>query len=180
MGDLETTIATLGSANEELEATSAELRSANATLETLNAELRATNAELESLGEELVRRTDAALEATAFLTSILESIEQSVIVLDRELRVTAWSATAAELWGLDRVAALGRPLGDLPIGLPGAELTARLRADDGAAGEPIELAARDRAGRPVRCSVTFSLLRDEAEATRGVILVTHAEHRPEG
>src|SRR5262249_23115996 len=98
--ELETTNEELQSTNEELETTNEELQSTNEELETMNEELQSTNEELETMNDELRDRTDDALGASAFLGSILSSIPQSVIVVDSQFRVLAWSRATAELWGL--------------------------------------------------------------------------------
>src|SRR3954454_22244077 len=97
---LETAYRELQSTVEELETTNEELQSTNEELEMTNEELQSTNEELEMMNEEMRERTDEAVGANAFLTSILSSVHQSVIVVDESLRIGAWSRAAAEAWGL--------------------------------------------------------------------------------
>ena len=62
-------------------------------------------------------RTDDALRSNAYLGAILSSIPQTVVVVDRNLVVTAWSAHATELWGLREDEAIGQHVLDLDIGV---------------------------------------------------------------
>src|SRR5262245_52344760 len=89
--ELQSTVEELETTNEELETTNEELQSSNEELETMNEELQSTNEELETMNDELRDRTDDALRANSFLGSVLSSINQSVVVVDSQLRVTAWS-----------------------------------------------------------------------------------------
>ena len=178
--ELETTNEELQSTNEELETTNEELQSTNEELETMNEELHSTNEELETMNDELRDRTDDALRANVFLSSILGSIQQSVIVLDPELRVVQWSAASADLWGLRANEVEGEHFLNLDIGLPTAELRAPVR-EALADGQPAPLAirARDRRGRPVECLISLSPLVNHAGDVQGVILVTEATQIPE-
>jgi two-component system CheB/CheR fusion protein len=174
--ELETTNEELQSTNEELETTNEELHSTNEELETMNEELQSTNEELETMNDELRDRTDEALRANAFLRSVLTSVHQSLVVIDRELRVTAWSARSADLWGLREDEVEGQHFLNLDIGLPVSELRMPIRAAlAGADGEKAVLAGHDRRGRRVRCTVTLSPLHGPAQELLGVILVIDAE-----
>jgi two-component system CheB/CheR fusion protein len=174
--ELETTNEELQSTNEELETTNEELQSTNEELETMNEELQSTNEELEAMNDELRDRTDEALHANAFLNSILWSIEQAVIVVDTQLRVTAWSTAATELWGLRESEVDGEHFLNLNIGLPVGELRDPLRnALSGNRQEPVTLSGHNRRGQSIDCEITFAQLRDHREEGRGVILVMAAQ-----
>ena len=171
--ELETTNEELQSTNEELETTNEELQSTNEELETMNEELHSTNEELETMNEELRDQTDHATRAHAFLGSILASVRQSVVVVDEDEDVTVWNDAAAELWGLRADEVTGRRFFDLDVGLPVTDLRTPVRAV--LAGErpaPVELRARDRRGRLVLCTVSFSSLQGFGEQPAGVVLVT--------
>ena len=121
--ELETTNEELQSTNEELETTNEELQSTNEELETMNEELQSTNEELETMNDELRDRTDEALRTNAFLASILASIQQPVIVVDRDLRITAWSRAATRAaGGSARTRRAASTCSNLDIGLPVARL----------------------------------------------------------
>ena len=174
--ELETTNEELQSTVEELETTNEELQSTNEELETMNEELQSTNEELETMNDELRERTDEALHANSFLGSILAGIHQSVVVVDKQLRVTAWSHAAAELWGLRAEEVQGEHFLNLDIGIPVGELLDPLRAAL-AGREPgdVELAGHDRRGRAIRCRVSFRQLHSHNGEPDGVIVAMSAE-----
>ncbi len=174
--ELETAYEELQSTVEELETTNEELQSTNEELETMNEELQSTNEELETMNDELRERTDEALHANSFLGSILAGIHQSVVVVDKQLRVTAWSHAAAELWGLRAEEVQGEHLLNLDIGIPVGELLDPLRAAL-AGDEPgdVELAGHDRRGRAIRCRISFRHLHSHNGEPDGVIVGMSAE-----
>jgi two-component system CheB/CheR fusion protein len=178
--ELETTNEELQTTTEELETTNEELQSANEKLETMNEELQSTNEKLETMNDELRERTDEALRANSFLTSILGGIHQSVVVVDRELRVTAWSRAAAELWGLRDEEVHGQHFLNLDIGIPAADLRDPLRrALAGDEADEVELRGHDRRGHSVVCRISFAQLQTHHGDQDGVIVVISAE-REEG
>jgi two-component system CheB/CheR fusion protein len=95
-----------------------------------------------------------------------------VVVLDREMRVTAWNEGAQELWGLRPDEVQGRHFLNLDIGLPVEELRSAVRAQ--LAGndrqDTLELVATDRRGRAIACQVRVSSLVADGELPRGVIV----------
>lgn len=165
----------LESAKRELETAYEELQSTVEELETTNEELQSTNEELETTNEELRERTDEAVGANTFLSSVLGSIPAAVVVLGPDLVVHVWSQAATELWGPRPDEAEGQFFLNLEIGLPSGELrdAARL-ALGGDSPEPVELRARDRRGRPVLAVSTFSPLRGLNGEIRGAILAMTA------
>jgi two-component system CheB/CheR fusion protein len=178
--ELETTNEELQSTVEELETTNEELQSTNEELETMNEELQSTNEELETMNDELRERTDEALLASSFLGSILWSIQQAVVVVDTQLRVTAWSNAATELWGLREAEVEGEHLLNLNIGLPVGELRDPLRnALAGNAQSPVKLEGHNRRGQSIVCEISFAQLRDHLDEEKGLILVMAARLRSE-
>ena len=176
--ELETTNEELQSTNEELETTNEELQSTNEELETMNEELQSTNEELETMNDELRERTDETLQANSFLGSVLSGIKQGVIVVDRTLRVVAWSRRATDLWGLRDVEVEGEHLLNLDIGLPVQRLRDPIRRVVAGSGVPdLELEGHDRRGKPVRVRIAFAPLqnRPDAEEPDGAILLVSAE-----
>jgi two-component system, chemotaxis family, CheB/CheR fusion protein len=176
--ELETTNEELQSTNEELETTNEELQSTNEELETMNEELQSTNEELETMNDELRERTDETLQANSFLGSVLSGIRQGVIVVDRTLRVVAWSRRATDLWGLRDVEVEGEHLLNLDIGLPVQRLRDPIRRVVAGSGVPdLELEGHDRRGKPVRVRIAFAPLqnRPDAEEPDGAILLVSAE-----
>jgi two-component system CheB/CheR fusion protein len=176
--ELETTNEELQSTNEELETTNEELQSTNEELETMNEELQSTNEELETMNDELRERTDETLQANSFLGSVLSSIQQGVVVVDRALRVVAWSRRITDLWGLRDDEVEGERLLDLDIGIPVQRLRDPIRRVlAGEAADALELEGHDRRGKPVRVRIAFATLQNRAGAEEpdGAILLVSAE-----
>ncbi|HET7566502.1 MAG TPA: CheR family methyltransferase [Gaiellaceae bacterium] len=176
--ELETTNEELQSTNEELETTNEELQSTNEELETMNEELQSTNEELETMNDELRERTDETLHANSFLASVLSSIQQAVVVVDRALRVVAWSRQATGLWGLRDDEVEGEHLLNLDIGIQVQKLRDPVRRVlAGAEQAEIELDGHDRRGKPVRVRISFAPLqiRPDGEEPDGAILLVAAE-----
>jgi two-component system, chemotaxis family, CheB/CheR fusion protein len=176
--ELETTNEELQSTNEELETTNEELQSTNEELETMNEELQSTNEELETMNDELRERTDETLQANTFLGSVLSSIQQGVIVVDKTLRVVAWSRRATDLWGLRDDEVEGEHLLNLDIGLPVQRLRDPIRRIlGGEAADILELEGHDRRGKPVSVRIAFAPLQNRpgADGPDGAILLVSAE-----
>ncbi len=85
--DQEATNEELQSANEELLSGSEELQSLNEELETGKEELQSTNEELTVVNQELIALNGVATKARDYAESILTTIRQPMLVLDRNLRV---------------------------------------------------------------------------------------------
>ena len=77
----------LQSANEELLSGSEELQSLNEELETSKEEIQSTNEELTTLNQELVDRNDQLNIARLYAESIIATIREPIIVLDKEMKV---------------------------------------------------------------------------------------------
>jgi two-component system, chemotaxis family, CheB/CheR fusion protein len=171
--ELETTNEELQSTVEELETTNEELQSTNEELETMNEELQSTNEELQTINEELHQRGEELSAANAFLQSVMTSLRGGVAVVDRDLRLLAWSRQAEELWGLRFEEASGQHLLNLDIGLPLERLRPALRVclSGDWAVEQVVLDAMNRRGKPIRCTVTCTPLMGGQNEVRGVILL---------
>jgi two-component system CheB/CheR fusion protein len=173
--ELETAYEELQATVKELETTNQELQSTNRELETTYEELHSANEELETMDREMRERTDEAVRANAFLHSVLASLLHSIVLVDRDLRVTAWSTRSAELWGLREDEVEGEDFLNLKIGLPVGELRAPIRAVlGGSAVDEIELEGHDSQGRAVRATVSLSPLHGPAGELIGVILAMDA------
>ncbi|SEG98273.1 two-component system, chemotaxis family, CheB/CheR fusion protein [Nonomuraea solani] len=175
--ELETTNEELQSTNEELETTNEELQSTNEELETMNEELQSTNDELQHINDALTARTIELDEVNRFVSSVVRSLGDAVVVLDDELRVVVWSPGAEDLWGVRADEAVGQTLAALDIGLPLDSLAPRLRAALADGSNPLEvmeglvLDAVNRRGRPAPLTVQLSHLRTEDNAIHGLIMV---------
>jgi two-component system CheB/CheR fusion protein len=173
--ELETTNEELQSSIEELETTNEELQSTNEELETTNEELESGNEELETMNEEMRIRSLELEEARTFLAGVLASIVAGVVVLDAQLRVRSWNRGAEDLWGLRGQEVIKEPFFGLDFGLAVADL--RAVVEDCRASrhrtEPVTLAAVNRIGRTISCSVTCSPLDDHSD---GVVLLMEELH----
>ena len=181
--ELETTNEELQSTNEELETTNEELQSTNEDLETMNEELQSTNDELQHINDALTSRSVELDQANQFVSAVVRSLGDAVVVLDDELRVMVWSPGAEELWGVRAEEAVGGTLDALDIGLPHDSLDPHLRAalTDGQIADPagqVVLNAVNRRGRPTPLAVHLSHLRKDDDAVRGLIRVMNLlDHR---
>jgi two-component system CheB/CheR fusion protein len=176
--ELETTNEELQSTNEELETTNEELQSTNEELETMNEELQSTNDELQEINDVLRLRTGELDSTNAFFASVLQSLGNAVIVLDRELRVNIWSPGAQELWGVRQDEAQGRHLTDLDIGLPLqpiAPMAEKLLRGSANAKSTLELDAINRRGRTIRLLVELSSLHEGADLSGIILVATYTE-----
>jgi two-component system CheB/CheR fusion protein len=175
--ELDTAYEELQSTVEEMETTNEELQSTNEELETTNEELQSTNEELETMNDELRDRTDDALRSSAYLGAILSSIPETVVVVDRNLLVTAWSTAAGELWGLREDEVIGRHVLDLDLGVQFYPLRDSIKqAFGGEESEPLTLTGHDRRGRPIECTVSFAPLTGHDDEVHGAVLVMQARH----
>lgn len=77
----------LQSANEELLSSSEELQSLNEELETSKEELQTTNEELIVLNQELISLNEQVTTARNYAESIITTIQEPLLVLDKTLRV---------------------------------------------------------------------------------------------
>jgi two-component system CheB/CheR fusion protein len=175
--ELETTNEELQSTNEELETTNEELQSTNEELETMNEELQSTNDELQHINDALTARTIELDDVNRFVSSVVRSLGDAVVVLDGDLRVVVWSPGAEELWGMRSDEAVGEPLAGLDIGLPLELLLPRLRTALADGSRPLEtveglvLDAVNRRGRPAPLTVQLSHLRTEDNSVHGLIMM---------
>ncbi|MBW4541218.1 MAG: PAS domain-containing protein [Myxacorys chilensis ATA2-1-KO14] len=179
--ELETTNEELQSSNEELETTNEELQSSNEELETMNEELQSTNEELQTLNDELEQRSKSTNQVNTFLESILSSLRDGVVVVDRKLEVQIWNHKAEDLWGLRTEEAVGQNFVNLDIGLPVAQLLETIReclAQRTPEALKVTLEAINRRGRTIHCYVSCSSLIGTEPQPQGVILLM--EEREEG
>lgn len=130
------------------------------------------------MNDELRERTDETLQANSFLGSVLSSVHQGVVVVDRELRVMAWNRRATDLWGLRDDEVEGEHLLNLDIGVPVQRLRDPIRrVVSGDEAPEVELDGHDRRGKPVHVRIVFAPLknRPNVEEPDGAILLISAE-----
>ncbi|HEX6513685.1 MAG TPA: CheR family methyltransferase, partial [Chloroflexota bacterium] len=181
--ELETTNEELQSSIEELETTNEELQSTNEELETTNEELQSGNEELETMNEEMRLRTAELDEARIFLEGVLSSVAAGVVVLDADLLVRSWNSGAVELWGLRADEVRNQGFFNLDFGLPVADvrdIVQQCLATGRRAG-PVQVAAINRIGRTITCTVTCSPLRGKSEGDGdGAVLLMEEVYRADG
>jgi two-component system CheB/CheR fusion protein len=128
-----TNIAELGAVNEELQSmteefqsTTEELQSANEEFQTTNEELQSTNEELHTVNDELKGKTRELESTNADLEGILNTVVEGIVVLDKDLRVTRYSAGAKNVLDL-LPTSIGQPLvavgGAIDLTLLSAEIS---------------------------------------------------------
>lgn len=177
--ELETTNEELQSTVEELETTNEELQSTNEELETTNEELQSTNEELQGMNDELRARSGELGRLNLYFESILTSLQAAVVVLDMEMRVQVWSKQAQDLWGLRADEVRGKHFLNFDIGLPVEQLSPAIRSciNGERAFYEIVVAATNRRGKPIRCSIKLSSLTQDG-ATHGVIMLMDEAELP--
>jgi two-component system CheB/CheR fusion protein len=171
--ELETTNEELQSSIEELETAHEELQSTNEELETTNEELQSGNEELETMNEEMSVRTAELDEARAFLEGVLSSVAAGVVVLDADLTVRSWNKGAEELWGLRADEVSNQGFFQLDFGLPTSEVRGIVNdclATSRRTG-PVQVAAINRIGRTITCTVTCSPLKGDKNGEGAVLLM---------
>ena len=174
--ELETTNEELQSSIEELETTNEELQSTNEELETTNEELQSGNEELETMNEEMRARTAELDEARTFLEGVLFSVAAGVVVLDSDLLVRSWNKGAEELWGLRADEVRNQAFFNLVFGLPTGEVREIVQQclATGRRTGPVKLAAVNRIGRSINCTVTCSPLKSDGAGEGAVLLMEDA------
>jgi two-component system CheB/CheR fusion protein len=175
--ELETTNEELQSTIEELETTNEELQSTNEELETMNEELQSVNDELYARDAEQRARTKEASDLNYLFDFVLGMLNAGVVVVDDQLTVLTWNATARDLWGLREDEAVGERLAGLDIGLPVDQLGAYVEAllDGHATDTPVRvIEAINRKGRKVEVRLTGKPLEDNG-SRRVVVIMETAE-----
>jgi two-component system CheB/CheR fusion protein len=171
--ELETTNEELQSTVEELETTNEELQSTNEELETMNEELHSTNQELQSMNSELRDRSEMLNHVNHFLESVMRGMRGAVVVINRDLNVTAWNHRAEDLWGLRADEVRNKNVFGLDIGLPVDQLKRSIRsclAGDGDVQELV-LSAVNRRGKSIECKVTCTPLKGQAQVDGAILMI---------
>lgn len=102
----------LRSVTEEVQSSNEELQSTNEELETAKEELQSTNEELMTLNDELRNRNTELKDINNDWINLLASAQTPILMVDNELRIRRFTATAETVLGLIPSDA-GRPLSDL-------------------------------------------------------------------
>ncbi len=110
-------------------------------------------------------------ELQAYYEDLLSSLQDGVVILDRDSRVTSMNQAAEELTGFSRSQIAGRPVGEVfPPPAPLAALAAKtLEVGRNHADFDAHVLRAD--GLPLTVSAVVSLISDPAGEPRGVVLV---------
>jgi len=103
----------LQSANEELLSDSEELQSLNEELETSTEELQSTNEELMTVNQELFERNDQLNKSRKFAESIIETLHEPLIILDKKWRIKKANQAFYKDFKLKEVDCIGKVIFDL-------------------------------------------------------------------
>ncbi len=87
----------LRSANEEVQSSNEELMSTNEELETSKEELQSANEELTTLNDELKNRNQTLSHLNDDLANLMDNIDTAVIIVDTDLKIKRFTASAQEL-----------------------------------------------------------------------------------
>jgi two-component system CheB/CheR fusion protein len=178
--DLQTSNIQLQATNEELETTNEEVQSSNEELETINEELQSTNNELQSVNEEVRLRTEEYNRANNFLNAILLSLRGAIIVIDRDLKILAWSAKSEEMWGLRADEVQDESLFNLDFGLPREQIREPIDncLNDDQTQQDFVIAAVNRRGKAFDCRLSIDALWNINKEKFGVILIMKEVESP--
>ena len=91
--DMEATNEEMQSAIEEMQSSNEEMQSLNEELETSKEELQSTNEELTIVNQELQDKQDQLNDAQYYAESIITTVRESLIVLDKSLRIKTANAS---------------------------------------------------------------------------------------
>ncbi|MDP4259635.1 MAG: chemotaxis protein CheB [Bacteroidota bacterium] len=116
MEDQEAVIEELQSANEELLSGSEELQSLNEELETSKEEIQSTNEELTTLNQELFDRNEQLNLSRLYAESIIATIREPFLVLDRNMEVKSANRSYYERFGTSEEDTEGKSLYSLGEG----------------------------------------------------------------
>ncbi|HXB10245.1 MAG TPA: chemotaxis protein CheB [Puia sp.] len=116
MEDQEAVIEELQSANEELLSGSEELQSLNEELETSKEEIQSTNEELTTLNQELFDRNEQLNLARLYAESIVATIREPLLILDRNMLVRTANRSFYEKFNIGEEETEGRSLYTLGAG----------------------------------------------------------------
>ena len=128
----------------------------------------------------VTRLTTAAGERDRYIRSVIESLREGVIGLDREGRITAWNPTMARWCGVDELGAAGRPLFDVNSNLKREALAEPLERLLRGEIEELRLDALEHEtlrGQRVAWNVSGSLVRQHGQPAGAVLLIEDITER---
>ena len=114
--DQETVNEELQSSNEELLSSSEELQSLNEELETGKEELQSTNEELLVVNQEVMNLNEEINKALEYAESIIATIHEPLLVLDKDLRIRQANRSFFDLFALNATETEGKYIFELGNG----------------------------------------------------------------
>ena len=135
----------LQSSHEEVQSANEELQSINEELETSKEEIQSSNEELGTLNDELQNRNTELGNLTNDLSNLIASIELSVLIVTRDLRIRRFSPMAEKTLPL-LPTDLGRPIGEILFDFDVPDLEQLLREVIDSV-RPMERDVQDKRGR---------------------------------
>jgi diguanylate cyclase (GGDEF)-like protein len=141
LAELQSVNEELEASSEELQASSEELQASNEELQASNEELQATNEELAILNQESFQRGDFLQHLNTHLANVEASVNQGMVIVDQDLRVTRFTPLAVRVFGLVDTD-VGLPVLSARTTLPIPGLDAALRGVLGG-GPRLSIQARD-------------------------------------
>jgi len=105
-------------------------------------------------------------------------VAAGVVVLDADLTVKSWNKGAEELWGLRSGEVSNQPFFQLEFGLPVGEVRGIVNeclASNRRTGL-VQVAAINRIGRTITCTVTCSPLKGNGDGEGAVLLMEEVYH----
>ena len=103
----------LQSANEELLSGSEELQTLNEELETSKEELQSSNEEITAVNQELIGLNEQVTEERDFSDEIIKTLRESLLVLDKDLKVIVANSSFYETFQVREADTVGRLIYDL-------------------------------------------------------------------
>jgi len=110
MQDQEAANEELQSANEEIVSSNEELQSLNEELETSKEEIESTNEELTTSNQELLVRNLQVEELYAYYESILSTVQEPMLILDKEIRIKSVNKSFCKIFQVTEDESIGNSL----------------------------------------------------------------------
>ena len=110
---LQSVIDDMESSNETLQAMQEELQSSSEELQSSNEELHASNEGLTTVNDELRLKSMESTQLSTTLSNIQNSVRTSLVVVDRDGRITRYNDLATRIFGI-----VGNDLGQFLYGVP--------------------------------------------------------------
>ncbi|MGH7653685.1 MAG: chemotaxis protein CheB [Gemmatimonadaceae bacterium] len=159
----------LQSAFEEVQSSNEELQSTNEELQTSKEEIQATNEELRTVNEEMQHQNAELTEANDDLLNLFASVNAPIVMLTNDMSIRRFTPAAARVMNLI-AGDVGRPIGNINVGLEGPDLEAESRRVIETL-EPFDDLVQDREGQWQMLQIRAYRTRDNRIEGAVVLLV---------